>query len=259
MRRFFQFSVVSIALLFPVAAWASPLSETNFITELYEDVLNRAPSPSELTADLAVLGSITHQQLASQILSSAEYDEGLVRGYSQSYIGANPTTVELAAEVAILKISNDQTVQAGILGSAAFFNDHGATNAGFVDGLFLTLLGTNPTASQQTFFETQLAGSFTRTQVAAELLASSQYNQDLLTGYFEQYLDRSPTSTEDGAFLPLLEAGGNDEAVQADILGSVEYSDQAQRESATPEPSSLLLLGTGLLGLGPLVRRFAHS
>jgi hypothetical protein len=85
-------------------------------------------------------------------------------------------------------------------------------------------------------------------QVAkTDLLSTTEYEQDLLNSYLQQYLHRSFASP-DTPFLLQLEAAVPNELVQSEILGSQEYYDLAQQEQ-TPEPATWAFTITGLIAL----------
>ena len=234
---------------------ASPLTDTTFINALYLDVLNRPASNLDVSTGLAFLAGNSHQQFAASVLANTEYRTDLVDNYFHSYLSRLPLPTELSTDVTALGSgASDQTVQEAILATPEFFMKNGNDNPGFVNGLFMALLGRGPMFSEQTFFEGELTGGATRIQIASQLLEVTEYNQDLLTTYYQQYLDRAPMSGDFASFVPALAAGGNNENVQATILGSVEYNAVAQAE-VIPEPATWVFVGAGLAMLAVMPRK----
>jgi hypothetical protein len=241
--------VIFLLIVAGVALSASPLTDTNFIQQVYLDVLDRPADPTAVAAGLGLLASNSRQVYALSILDSNEYRADLVSGYYQSYLSRIPTSSEAGNNVLFLSSGGrDQELQALLLGGPEYFAGQSSDNTAFVESLFSKLLN-RPGALGEVlpFVNLLTTASATRSQVASALLSSTEYEQDLLNSYLQQYLHRGFASP-DTAFLLQLEAPVPNELVQSEILGSAEYYDQAQQEQ-TPEPATWAFTITGLVAL----------
>jgi hypothetical protein len=105
------------------------------------------------------------------------------------------------------------------------------------------------------FYDHQLAGGLTPTQVAAlalaptalkagrtnspvpasavaaEVFAGAESQQDLVTGFYQRFLQRAPDAAGLSAYTGQLQQGANDEQVIAQLVGSPEFF------AAQPPPS----------------------
>jgi hypothetical protein len=226
---------------------ASPLTDTNFIQQVYLDVLDRPADPTGVAAGLGILASNSRQVYALFILDSNEYRNDLVSSYYQSYLSHTPTSGEAANGLFFLSSGGtDQELQASLLGSPEYFADQSSDNTTFVESLFSKLLN-RPASPFDVAAFVSLLSSATRMQVASDLLSTTEYEQDLLNSYLQQYLHRGFAGL-DTALLLQLEAPVPNELVQSEILGSQEYYDLAQQEQ-TPEPATLALAAIGLATL----------
>jgi hypothetical protein len=234
---------LSLLLAASAALSASTLTDTNFVDAVYLDVLNRLPSTSELSTSLALLTIDTHQQFAAIILGGIEYETNLVDTYIPYSIWLSPNPTLVASYVSLLRASSDQTVQESIFA-------WGPSDPLLLDRIYRSLLGRSPTLPEFISGEAEL-GNVGTWEFVAELLAGSEYNQRLLTSYYQQYLSRLPTNSESTMYVPLLAAAGNDEYVQSVILGSSEFDARAQ---SLPEPTTCFIVGAGLTLMAAIAR-----
>jgi hypothetical protein len=239
-------------LLLAIAALslsASPLTDSNFIQQVYLDVLDKPADPTAVAAGLGILASNSRQVYALSILDSNEYRNDLVSSYYQSFLSRPPGLVDASNGLLFLSSGGtDQELQATLLGAPEYFGDQGDNNTTFVQSLYPKLLNRPGSSLEVVPFVTLLTTtSTTRMQVASDLLSTTEYEQDLLNSYLHQYLHRG-FSSSDTFFLLQLEAPVANELVQSEILGSQEYYDLAQQEQ-TPEPATWAFTITGLIAL----------
>ncbi len=254
MRKSTAFLIIALVAVLSVAPAlrADTVSaNTNFIDQAYADLLQRPPSPTDLALGLTALGSETRYQFALSLDTSAPYYSLLVKSYDQNLLGVTPTAVEIATLAALIGTGDsDEFIQALLVSTPEFFTNSGGTNAGFITALFKDFLNRTPTAGELAFWETELL-TLTRNQVASMILASSEYDTDLVEGYYFQFLRRPADPTGLSLFATALNNGTlTDEQVIASLIGTDEYFNMAQ----TPEPATAALLGFGLAGL-VLLRR----
>jgi hypothetical protein len=111
-----------------------------------------------------------------------------------------------------------------IAGSPEYFQKRGGgTNDGFLNALYMNGLGRAVDPAGQAAWDQALATGSSRTQVAAGIFSSPEYELDLVKNYYTTYLRRQADPAGLNAWAALLLGGVKDQQVLADIVASAEY------------------------------------
>jgi hypothetical protein len=161
--------------------------------------------------------------IAEGIEASAEYRQDEVESLYEHYLGraADPDglvyfTAQMAAGGTVEQIA------AALAGSTEFANSHGGA-ANLVDALFTTILGRPVDASGLAQFEQEQSIGANSSQLAAQILASDEYQRQVASTRLTQFLGRPADSSGVSYFAALLHAGTADDQIASDILASDEF------------------------------------
>jgi hypothetical protein len=162
--------------------------------------------------------------VACDLLQSAEHQTQVVlQNYSQ-YLNRTPSGAELAGWVAALQQGwTDAQVQAAFAGSAEFYADAGGTAAGWLNALYLHVLGRGADTGGLAAWSGVLARGGSLAQIAQAFVNSAEHEAILVQTYYQTYLGRRANAAEVGSWVNANQAGLGNSQIIADFLASQEF------------------------------------
>jgi hypothetical protein len=256
-------SVGIVALLAcSTPAFGGTIAEQNFIDAVYQDLLHRPADPAGVAFFLSLFDNGgTGFDVAHTLDTSPTYYTDLLGSYYQGYLNrpVDPAGIMFYTNLR-MQGGGDLQVQAGILGSPEYFTNRGAgDNSDFLNALYQDLLNRPADPGAIATFLPLLNAATPRSQVASDVLNSSEYDTDLVNEYFLRFLGR-PAGSSGPPYVSELGQGVTDETVIAQVLGTPEFFALAQTPTAVPEPGTVLLvaLGSGFVLLRCLLVRLSR-
>jgi uncharacterized protein (TIGR03118 family) len=197
-----------------------------FVSQVYLDLLHRPVDQGGFNTFTSMLSQgASRAQVALEIENSMEFRTDEVMALYNRFLHRSADSAGLATFTGLLaKGATIEQVEALITGSREYFQVRGGgSNSGFLAALYQDALSRNIDANGQMFFSQELARGMTRTQVAAQIFASAEFQQDLVKSDYLTFLHRAADPTGLANFVSALQHGATDEQVAAAIIGSAEF------------------------------------
>jgi autotransporter-associated beta strand protein len=180
-----------------------------FVTQLYHDLLLRAPDPIGLRGWVGALHSgVPRQVIATGIWVSAEHRGVEVDVFYRTLLHRNADPVGRAGWVnGLLAGMSEASVVAGFVNSAEYRAAHPSRTA-FVSGLFQDIFGRTASAADIASFAGIIDdGAASRTRLVFILLSSDESLVDAINENYQTFLDRVPSAAEVQPWLAALRTG----------------------------------------------------
>ena len=219
--------VIALALLsWPVIASADTSNQL-FVERAYHDLLSRVPDPSGLATFASALdsNSLTHEQVGEMITGGDEFHGDEIQQQYQALLHHGVDSFGFNTWLNALRSgATVEQLQANLAGSSEYYmNRGGSTNDGFLTALYPDFLGRSITFLERTNDDAALTAGESRTDLAASIAASREFDQHLVNGWYPEFLHRS-ADPGSAFYVNELQASLRNEQVIAQIVGATEYA-----------------------------------
>jgi hypothetical protein len=201
--------------------------DPRFVTKAYHDLLMQTPDTTAVNQWSLVLDQgASRTRVALAIANSPDYFTIVIDQLYQKYLKRAPDQTGMSDDLKYLTQGGGtvERVEAAIVGSAEYFAVRcGSTNQGWEDTMYSDVFGRPIDATGKSNIDALLSQGAARQNLAFNVFTSDEFRQELINGFYLQYLGRPAEQTAINAWLGYLQSGARDEQVVAGIVGSVEY------------------------------------
>jgi uncharacterized protein (TIGR03118 family) len=198
---------------------------TRWVNEVYGDLLHRPADMGALNYwSGQVSAGVTRSQVVAAIEASEEYRSDEVQAVFEAYLRRAAEPAALSFGTGYLADHTLEQFKILVAGSSEFFQVQGGnTNDGFLDALFQDALNRTVDSGARAYFDGLLSHGVSTAQLAAIVLGSEEYLNDVVQSAYLSYLDRPADTGGANYFVGLLQEGATDAQVAATLIASDEY------------------------------------
>jgi hypothetical protein len=199
-------------------------AEEGFLQDIYANLLRR---PLDETGRdgwcLLLEQGMSRTDVVARILTSTEYRLNTIDDLYRRHLGREAEEHGRAAWLAFLEQGHTvEALEAGVLGSEEFLARYGGSDAGFLGGVYASVLGRDLDRAGAVGWGAALNEGADRAEVAAAVLGSVETRRLLVDQAYEQFLGRAPDDVGLAAFAAA--DAMPRESLWAAVLGSEEFS-----------------------------------
>lgn len=196
------------------------------VWKFYEQVLHRNPDYPGLqywTHDFLNGGKTG--DIAVGFFESDELLNEIITGYYQQYLDRLPDVGGLDYWINQWHATGGpEEIKANFAASAEFNAKAGNTMDGWLTALYKKVLGRDPDPQGYQYWQEQLQEGESEYKVALQFFDSYEAYKGYVTGWFNEYLGRNPTSIEQAEYAAEMLLGSSDRDIEQRITNLSEYA-----------------------------------
>ena len=201
--------------------------EASIVDKLYEQVLHREAEDAGLAYwTNQIQNGAPYSEVAQGIFESNERLDPIIEQYYHDFLLRSPDAsgLDYWRDQVWKRDGGPENVIAGMISSPEFFQSAGGTNADWIQALYQRLLNRPADSLGLSFWEYQLDQHLeTEDQVVLGFTQSDENFTNLIDGFYQQYLQRAPDSTELNNMLAQMRTGATQRDIQVEIIDTDEY------------------------------------